>query len=187
MAKLTPKQELFCQEYLKDLNGTQAYKRAGYKVKNDKVAQTQSSRLLSNVMISSRVKELMDIRAEENKINNDWVIKQLINVVEKSSQIKPVMIWNPDTKQMEESGEYEYDSNGVNKALELIGKHIGTFDPKHTTIKLSAEKNLLMQDQQLEKAKVETNILKAKLKLIEGGEDDLSLLEALLDVVKGGK
>ncbi|ENG5503925.1 terminase small subunit, partial [Yersinia enterocolitica] len=44
MKQLTPKQELFCREYLKDLNATQAAIRAGY---SEKTAQVQSSRLLS--------------------------------------------------------------------------------------------------------------------------------------------
>ena len=45
---LTPKQQRFVDEYLIDLNATQAAIRAGY---SPKTAQEQSSRLLSNVMV----------------------------------------------------------------------------------------------------------------------------------------
>lgn len=55
MAKLTDKQELFAREYLKDLNATQAAIRAGY---SEKTAQEQASRLLSNVMVQSRISEM---------------------------------------------------------------------------------------------------------------------------------
>lgn len=55
VAKLSDKQELFCLEYLKDLNGTQAAIRAGY---SKNTAQEQSSQLLSKLIISKRVAEL---------------------------------------------------------------------------------------------------------------------------------
>jgi len=52
MTRLTDKQELFCREYLIDLNATQAAIRAGYK---ESSAQEQSSRLLSNVMVQGYI------------------------------------------------------------------------------------------------------------------------------------
>ena len=44
--KLTPKEKRFCDEYLVDLNGTAAFRRAGYKPKNDAVAASLAWRLL---------------------------------------------------------------------------------------------------------------------------------------------
>ena len=49
---LTPRQARFVDEYLIDLNATQAAIRAGYSAKT---AQTQSSRLLSNVMVQAAI------------------------------------------------------------------------------------------------------------------------------------
>ena len=49
---LTPKQERFVEEYLIDLNATQAAIRAGYSAKT---AEAQGSRLLSNVNVSALV------------------------------------------------------------------------------------------------------------------------------------
>ena len=54
MANLTPKQQRFVEEYLIDLNATQAAIRAGY---SEKTAQEQSSRLLSNVMVQEAVQK----------------------------------------------------------------------------------------------------------------------------------
>jgi len=51
--RLTDLEERFCQEYLIDLNGTRAYKRAGFTAKNDNVASVKASRLL----IKSEVQE----------------------------------------------------------------------------------------------------------------------------------
>jgi len=45
---LTPKQRIFCREYLLDLNATQAAIRAGY---SQKTADPQGPRLLGNVRV----------------------------------------------------------------------------------------------------------------------------------------
>lgn len=49
---LTPKQLRFIDEYFKDFNGTQAAIRTGY---SPKTAQQQSSRLLSNAVVSEEI------------------------------------------------------------------------------------------------------------------------------------
>lgn len=72
--QLNDKQELFCNEYLKDLNGTKAAIRAGY---SENTAQEQSSRLLSNVMVQERIAELQKEAAERNKIQVDDVLQEL--------------------------------------------------------------------------------------------------------------
>jgi len=72
--KLTPKQELFCQEYLKDLNATQAAIRAKY---SEKTANVQGPRLLVNVSVAKRIAELKGKRDERTKLTQDWIIKEL--------------------------------------------------------------------------------------------------------------
>lgn len=52
--KLSPLRQRFADEYLIDLNATQAYLRAGYKV-NPKVASVNSSRLLANAKIQAYI------------------------------------------------------------------------------------------------------------------------------------
>jgi phage terminase small subunit len=55
-----PRHEAFCLEYMKDRNGTAAYKRVGYKSKNDGAARSNASRLLTNdnVGVPLRIAEL---------------------------------------------------------------------------------------------------------------------------------
>lgn len=62
MAKISAKQELFVDEYLIDLNATQAAIRAGY---SPKTAEQQGSRLLSNVKVKGRVAEKMAERSKD--------------------------------------------------------------------------------------------------------------------------
>jgi len=71
---LTPKQELFCHEYLKDLNGTQAAIRAGY---SPKTANEQAARLLASVSIYQTVDELKAKRNKRIEIEADDVLLEL--------------------------------------------------------------------------------------------------------------
>jgi phage terminase small subunit len=119
---LTPKQERFVLEYLKDLNGKQAAIRAGY---SPKTAEVQASRLLSNVKVSEFVKAQMDERAEEIKLDAQYVLKNLQKVAERCMQAVPVL--EKVDGEWVETGEFKFDSSGANRALELIGKHLKMF------------------------------------------------------------
>lgn len=52
---MNSKMEKFCQEYVVDLNATQAAIRSGY---SEKTAYSHGSRLLNNVEVKTRIKEL---------------------------------------------------------------------------------------------------------------------------------
>lgn len=70
---LTTKQRLFVDEYIIDLNGTQAAIRAGY---SKRTAQEQSSRLLSNVMVQDAINEAIADRRKRLRIDADTVLFQ---------------------------------------------------------------------------------------------------------------
>lgn len=60
--ELSPKQELFCREYIKDLNGKQAAIRAGYSAAT---AEVKASQLLSLVKVKQFTQVLMDKRSSK--------------------------------------------------------------------------------------------------------------------------
>jgi phage terminase small subunit len=62
---MTPRQERFCQEYMVDLNGTQAATRAGY---SKRTANEQAARLLADVSVAARVAELKRQMAEKTQV-----------------------------------------------------------------------------------------------------------------------
>lgn len=126
---LTDKQELFCYEYLNDLNATQAYIRS-FSCDNYGTARTESSRLMANPNISAHIKQLQKERADNLMLDATFVLENLIKVNQRSLQAEEVKVWNHETKQMEGTGEYVFDSNGANKSLELLGKHLGMFKDK---------------------------------------------------------
>lgn len=74
MGELTAKQARFVQEYLVDLNATQAAIRAGYSADT---AEQQGSRLLSNAKVAEAVKLGQQKRAERTEITQDMVLAEL--------------------------------------------------------------------------------------------------------------
>ena len=72
--KLTPKQALFCKEYLVDLNATQAAKRAGY---SEDTAKQIGSENLSKPAIAERIQRGKDARAIAVGIDADMVLAEL--------------------------------------------------------------------------------------------------------------
>jgi len=74
---LTPKQARFVEEYLIDLNATQAAIRAGY---SEKTAQEQGSRLLSNVMVAKAIQDAMASRSKRTEIDQDKVLGELAKI-----------------------------------------------------------------------------------------------------------
>ena len=72
--KLNDKREAFCQEYLVDLNATQAAIRAGY---SEHTANEQGAQLLAILSVQDRVAELMAKRSKRTEITADSVLQEL--------------------------------------------------------------------------------------------------------------
>ena len=119
VSPLTPKQELFVMEYVVDLNGKQAAIRAGYSART---AEVQASRLLSHVKVQAAVQKAQESLVARVELHQEWVIDRLREIVERSMEAVPVL----DNKG-EETGVYIFIGSVANRALELLGKHIGMF------------------------------------------------------------
>lgn len=74
MEKLNDRQKKFCDEYLIDLNATQAAIRAGY---TDKYANTNASKLLQNTTIKEYIQKRQAERIKRTEITQDMVLKEL--------------------------------------------------------------------------------------------------------------
>jgi phage terminase small subunit len=106
MAGLSDKQELFCREYLKDFNATQAAIRAGY---SEDTASQQGSRLLNNVKVSERLEKLSKALLEQ--IDDDIL-----------DNLKTL-------REIRETG--EKDSDRI-KSVELLMRYHGSFEKDNT-------------------------------------------------------
>jgi phage terminase small subunit len=72
--KLTPKKRRFCEEYVKDLNATQAAIRAGY---SENSARSQGQRMLTIVDIQNYIKKLQAEISARNKMTVDECVQAL--------------------------------------------------------------------------------------------------------------
>lgn len=151
MVKLNPKQQAFVQEYLIDLNATQAAIRAGYA---ERTAYSQGQRLLKHVEIQAAIQKAQLAREKRTEVTADQVIKQLAKIA--FHDIRDVVIWGEgghirikaadeiDGTVLQEISESVTDSgntcrvklNDRMKALELLGRHMGLFTDN---VKLSGE------------------------------------------------
>jgi phage terminase small subunit len=59
-----------------------------------------------------------------------WVMKRLMQVADRCMAAEPVLMFNRQTGEYEETGEYKFDSAGANRSLELIGKELGMFQTR---------------------------------------------------------
>ena len=73
---LTPKQARFVEEYLVDMNGAAAYRRAGYTARGN-AAEVNASRLLRNAKVAAAVQKAVEARSERTAVTADAVLQGL--------------------------------------------------------------------------------------------------------------
>nr|WP_303740034.1 terminase small subunit [Desulfovibrio piger] len=128
MPKLTDKQKEFVRQYLVDLNATQAAIRAGYSVKT---AYRQGADLLQKTSIREAIEKAQAKRARRVEVTQDYVLSNLVEVVERTMQRAPVTDRKGEQVTDEEGrAVWTFDAKGANRALELLGKHLGIFTDK---------------------------------------------------------
>lgn len=102
MDGLTPLQERFVAEYVKDLNASQAYQRAGYKARGN-IADVNASRLLRNAKVADAVRQRTASQLKKIDITADRVLEESARLAfldvrqlyEDDGSLKPVSQW-PD-------------------------------------------------------------------------------------------
>lgn len=144
MAELTPKQARFVDEYLLDLNATQAAIRAGYSAKT---AHVQAVEIMARPHVKAAIEAGKAARSTETKIDAAWVLKRLAaeaeadvaDIYDDAGALKPLKDWPKIWRQGLVAGMdvEEIEVEGVKvglirkvrisdrvRRLELIGKHV---------------------------------------------------------------
>ena len=147
MAKMTAKQQRFCDEYLIDLNATQAAIRAGY---SKKTARAIANENLTKPYIDEYIKKRMEEKEKELIADQDEVMKYLTSVMRREKTESVVVTLN------KERSTYVPDENGTmrkqtvkeeipqiveipaqlrdaNKAAELLGRAYGIYTDRVET------------------------------------------------------
>ena len=158
MDKLTPKQELFVQGIISGLSQRQAYRQA-YKAEkmSDETVDVRASKLLKEYKVSIRYRELL----KEFSNMALWTREQAFNEYE--------WLKNKARSSIENDGVRQANSNAFLSALDGMNN--------------MAWKDLELTD---EKIRQEIELLKLKIEKSQGSKSDTSLMEVLLEAVKGG-
>lgn len=141
---MTERQKRFCEEYLIDLNATQAAIRAGY---SPKTANEQGCQVLANISVRARIDEALAERSKRTGVNQDRVIRELARVafanatdvvdfetaelIQSATSDDTAAIASVKVKTIPTSDglgiEREIRMADKLKALELLGRHMGMF------------------------------------------------------------
>lgn len=124
MAKLTAKQQLFCDEYLIDLNATQAAIRAGY---SEKTARQIGTENLSKPAISEYIEKRMKEKEDALIAKQDEVLKYFTSVMRAESRSS---VLARDETGADRVIEKPPDEKERTKAAENLGKYYALFTEK---------------------------------------------------------
>lgn len=126
--KLNERQQRFCDEYLIDLNATQAAIRAGY---SQKYAHTNANKLLQNTTIKAFIDARMAEKKDSLIADQDEVLKYLTSVLRGHAQSEIVVVEGvgdgcSEARAMKKAP----DEKERLKAAELLGKRYGLYTEK---------------------------------------------------------
>ncbi len=143
MARLTDKQDKFVDEYLVDLNATQAAIRAGY---SQKTAYRIGAENLRKPQIQKKIQEKMQERQQRTEVTQDRVVRELATIAFAKAtdyaEIRNGIVYIKDTEGLSEdqiraiagikkrANGIEVKLNDKEKALELLGRHLGMWNDK---------------------------------------------------------
>lgn len=142
---MTDQRKLFCDEYLKCLNGTKAAIAAGYK---ENSARQQASQLLDDEEIIKYIEARRQQAQDIALVDIAWVQQRAKDVSDRCMQVEPVMISDGEGGWME-SGEYKFDASNALKGAELLGKLIGAFEKDNEQKKADIQINITPDESQL--------------------------------------
>ena len=147
MGVITAKQERFCQEYVVDLNATQALIRAGYSARG---AKQTANHLLTKPDLLALVDKLKKERADKIGVTAEMVVKELaklaftdlvdvVDITKNRQRLKTPL--EGDRVKLGAIAEITEITNGAKTtrrikmhdkkgALELLGRHLGMFNDK---------------------------------------------------------
>jgi len=145
VAKLTAKQRRFCDEYLIDLNATQAAIRAGY---SKHYAHTNTTKLLQNTMVKEFLKNRMDEKEKTLIADQDEVLRYLTSVLRGENQSTEIVVEGTGLGCSKARTVLKEPSEKDRlKAAELLGKRYGLYTDKVDVngalpVVISGEENL---------------------------------------------
>ena len=139
--RMTDKQARFCEEYMVDLNATQAAIRAGYSPAS---AKTVGPRLLENVGVQKLIAQLQAEQSRRTGVSTDRVVRELAKI----AFVNAADLIDPKTASLKSDASHDdlaavqsvkvkmFGKDGLEqevkladklRALDLLGKHLGMY------------------------------------------------------------
>ena len=129
-----PRHERFAQGLAAGKSSDEAYQEAGFKPDRG-----HASRLAAKGNVQARVDELLDRAAASVQLSREWVLERLVENVNRAMQVEEIK--KPDGTG---TGEFKYEGNVANRALELVGKELGMF-VERSEVKISEFDDLTVE------------------------------------------
>lgn len=143
---MTDKQKIFADEYLVDLNATRAYRVAYPRIKSDDTAAVNGSKLLRNTKVAAYISERMKERQKRTEVTQDMVVQELAAIAfaraTDYAKVEDGCVTIVPTDDLsagqiraiagikEGANGIEIKLNDKEKALELLGRHLGMWNDK---------------------------------------------------------
>lgn len=120
---LTDFQARFAEEYLVDLNASQAAVRAGSTATRPGQTGFDTLKLPE---VAEYVGALQRLRSERTEIDADWVLRESTKLYQRCVNDKRVLTDRKGMPILDEDGQLQwvFNATGAAKALELVGKHV---------------------------------------------------------------
>ncbi len=118
---LNQRQRRFVEEYLVCGDPREAALAAGYSPVS---AAAQGERLLRSPEVQRYRREAEQRMFEAIGVSSAWIGRRLVEIVDRCMQATPHMARNPETKQREPDGTWEFDPGGAMRALHELDEHI---------------------------------------------------------------
>lgn len=159
MAELTQKQERFVEEYIKDLNATQAAIRAGY---SEKTAGVQGSVLLKNPNVSAEVKKRIEAIKSDNIADATEVLEYFTRVMRREETEKVVVTLKEEVSDWERGDDNHYRKNTIKRErVEVVEIPAKLSDANTAAIQLAKRYGLINGDVEKASEGVLNDILEA--------------------------
>lgn len=166
MAELTAKQERFVNEYIKDLNATQAAIRAGY---SKKTAGVQGSTLLKNPNVSEEIKKRLGDIKSDSIADATEVLEYFTRVMRREEKEKVVVTLKSETSDWVLGEDGHYRKNTVkSERVEVVEIAAKLSDANTAAIQLAKRYGLINGETE----KVNEGVLNEILDAVKGVDND---------------
>ena len=118
---LTPRKRRFVEEYLICGDSAQAAEAAGY---GPQEAAARGEALLKDPAVQKYRREAEQRLFDAMGVSSAWIGRRLVEIVDRCMQATPHYARNPETKQREPDGTWEFDPSGAMRALHELDEHL---------------------------------------------------------------